>query len=1187
MASGQGKPEGQWTRDERKAANLDQRLKSLFMSLLLDDQINSVINCLTAKSTWDGMILYHKGLSDVKQSRVMDLKLCYNTFIFIEDETLTQTLTRYKALINALDFQDNYDDEEDTKSSHEYMNNLEEEYQSRAILAKSKRFFKKDTQRFSSAKATDQTECHKCGKKGHLARDCLSKTSIPSYQSPFQLKSISFFQHKPELKFTKDFETKYKKLKAKLALLRSSVSARISSSGKNKGLIFETYEWDEEELSPDENEAIKVKALIVLANEGRVFVGKESASNGEWVNISIQKRTNLQCVAKPVSRPNTIKSILKSNSTFKAETLKGITLKEPSLAPDKNNRKGTSTLKTFSAPADKLKNVKIEDDPPLATWMKELNELKLQLSKNKSSYSRNHHSQQVLIFKGHWENKSHEKNSLRSLCFYVRVLLEMVRWIDVVSVLLNDIVVDVVCISEPFTKSPNMYKEYLAEFWYSAKALENSKVSFSIPTGGIYEEVAVNTFRNSIGAHYLPHSSEYVAPPSIDTVRPWVETIWYTEIVPAKRTLKKSILPPSVNNWALKPNQPEEPPFTDHMLAICAAAKPMLEDLAKLVPNVQSSFKDLNLPKDDTIIAVDDSDEDEDAKKDESVPKSSCLGSSQIQEITNQVLILEYQKHKVELEKKNGKAALKAQPFFPNMGQLNKLLVKSLQTEFLNILSAHDFSNSLPTKLKELPFNFNELTKELKGLKKQAKLKTLDALPSLLNKVTNALIQFAQSIASMKTKDESIPSTAQAGTQPAEGGKNTNQTTISQLFQRKAAKNANLTKQQSKPTPPPTTPIIPPKDKGKKAMSSEEVEKENTNSDSDNDKTHLTGSMVESSKIKKEKMFDFFTECGKHIYLIEEQINQQKNIEEDVKLEAAKRESEDFQDNYDDEDDTKSSHEYMNNLEEEYQSRAILAKSKRFFKKGKNKGLIVETYEWDEEELSPDENEAIKVKALMALANEERVSIGKESASNGEWVKISIQKEPSLAPDKNNIKGTSTLKTFLAPADKLKNVKIEDNPPLATGMKELNELKLQLSKNKSSYSRNHHSQQTTQHLTRQGESSSRSSQATRPVIPFPSCIHYGYNDHQSNECVYYPICELCGSYDLDTYSHNKIISLRRGIKPRNPQHVIKNNETCGNNVHTITNHNDIEWFRKREALKAQKARENTTIIKCSKIKDSH
>ncbi|GJS15191.1 retrovirus-related pol polyprotein from transposon TNT 1-94 [Tanacetum coccineum] len=293
MASGQRNPETQWTPIERKAANLDQRLKSLIMSVLPDDQMNSVINCVTAKSTWDDLILYYKGPSDVKESRVMDLKLCYNTFKFKEDGSLTQTFTRYKALMNELvnnniklskfeintgfinglpkkwlafcqslrntnhvkeselaslfgklkyeenlinsiydtnkeitlvpatllstafffssivqDFQDSPDDEEDTRSSQEYMNDLEEEYQARDILAKSKRFFKKGTQRFSSTKATDQTECHKCGKKGHFARDYWSKTSVPSYQSPFQPKLLHSSEHKPEPRHTKDFEAK-------------------------------------------------------------------------------------------------------------------------------------------------------------------------------------------------------------------------------------------------------------------------------------------------------------------------------------------------------------------------------------------------------------------------------------------------------------------------------------------------------------------------------------------------------------------------------------------------------------------------------------------------------------------------------------------------------------------------------------------------------------------------------------------------------------------------------------------------------------------------------------------------------------------------------------------------------------------------------------------------------------------
>ncbi|GKE37124.1 hypothetical protein Tco_1460529, partial [Tanacetum coccineum] len=50
------------------------------------------------------------------------------------------------------DFQDSPDDEVDTRSSQEYINDLEMEFRERALLAKSKRSFKKDTQRFSGAK---------------------------------------------------------------------------------------------------------------------------------------------------------------------------------------------------------------------------------------------------------------------------------------------------------------------------------------------------------------------------------------------------------------------------------------------------------------------------------------------------------------------------------------------------------------------------------------------------------------------------------------------------------------------------------------------------------------------------------------------------------------------------------------------------------------------------------------------------------------------------------------------------------------------------------------------------------------------------------------------------------------------------------------------------------------------------
>ncbi|GKE39143.1 retrovirus-related pol polyprotein from transposon TNT 1-94, partial [Tanacetum coccineum] len=219
MRAGQRKPENQWTGDERKAANLDHKLK--YEENLIDS------------------------IYDTEKNKSLVSATPLSTTFF--SSSIVQ------------DFQDSPDDEEDTRSNHEYLNDLEEEYQVRALLAKSKRFFKKGTQRFSNAKATDQTECHKCGKKGHFARDCWSKTLVSTYQSPFHPKPLSSPQHKPELRPAKDFEAKYNKVKAKLALLSSSASVSKAPMVKNKA---------------EENDV----------------VSKEGARNGEWVKISMRKK---------------------------------------------------------------------------------------------------------------------------------------------------------------------------------------------------------------------------------------------------------------------------------------------------------------------------------------------------------------------------------------------------------------------------------------------------------------------------------------------------------------------------------------------------------------------------------------------------------------------------------------------------------------------------------------------------------------------------------------------------------------------------------------------------------------------------------------------------------------------------------------------------------------------------------
>ncbi|GJV46160.1 hypothetical protein Tco_1430696 [Tanacetum coccineum] len=140
----------------------------------------------------------------------------------------------------------------------------------------------------------------------------------------------------------------------------------------------------------------------------------------------------------------------------------------------------------------------------------------------------------------------------------------------------------------------------------------------------------------------------------------------------------------------------------------------------------------------DPIIVVDDNDEDEEADKVHDTANVETEDTS----------------HKLEVEKNKAEAKvaiLKAQPSFPIVGWLNELLIKSLQTKFLKILSAHDFSSSLPTELKDLPSKFNELAKEGKGLKKQ--VHELDIkLPGYLKEIPSKLEDFTKTITSLTSQ---------------------------------------------------------------------------------------------------------------------------------------------------------------------------------------------------------------------------------------------------------------------------------------------------------------------------------------------------------------------------------------------------------------------------------------------------
>ncbi|GJY85849.1 retrovirus-related pol polyprotein from transposon TNT 1-94 [Tanacetum coccineum] len=336
------------TPDERRVVLQDQRLKSIIMSCLPDDIMESVISYVLAKETWTDLVHSFDGPSNTKENRIIDLKLKYQTFRAKSIESLSQTYTRYKTLLNELandgvnlfkheindnliqrrysdtkkalittssstiistaffsnnviqDFQENYDEEVDERSSEEYLRDLDIEYHERALLANSKCFIKRRNN-FSGQKANENTECYKCGNKGHFARDYFSKMSEPSYKSPVNnYSSVSKgFQSKftPKLtqsspnsssqadpKIQKNYKAEYKKMKAKLALLEASPLSSQNPKTfqlKNKCLVAETFDWDEEEVSNDE-EVTRVKVLMALV-DAELTVRKSHARNGKYV----------------------------------------------------------------------------------------------------------------------------------------------------------------------------------------------------------------------------------------------------------------------------------------------------------------------------------------------------------------------------------------------------------------------------------------------------------------------------------------------------------------------------------------------------------------------------------------------------------------------------------------------------------------------------------------------------------------------------------------------------------------------------------------------------------------------------------------------------------------------------------------------------------------------------------------
>nr|GEY54395.1 hypothetical protein [Tanacetum cinerariifolium] len=97
-------------------------------------------------------------------------------------------------------------------------------------------------------------------------------------------------------------------------------------------------------------------------------------------------------------------------------------------------------------------------------------------------------------------------------------------------------------------------------------------------------------------------------------------------------------------------------------------------------------------------------------------------------------------------------------------------------------------------------------------------------------------------------------------------------------------------------------------------------------------------------------------------------------------------------------EDQRTSDEFMVGLNDEYHERALLANQKRFYKrervkriKKSKKGLIAESFDWDEESISSYDEWCTKIRAFMEIVRNESL-VGKDDARSGQWVDITIEK---------------------------------------------------------------------------------------------------------------------------------------------------------------------------------------------------
>ena len=94
------KAEAQWTDDERKLVNLDDRLRNMLVTTLPTDVMKTVIKLKSSKQIWDTLCIMFDGTEDLIATKKIDLKRAYENFFSLPNKKLEGIFTCFKGLLN-------------------------------------------------------------------------------------------------------------------------------------------------------------------------------------------------------------------------------------------------------------------------------------------------------------------------------------------------------------------------------------------------------------------------------------------------------------------------------------------------------------------------------------------------------------------------------------------------------------------------------------------------------------------------------------------------------------------------------------------------------------------------------------------------------------------------------------------------------------------------------------------------------------------------------------------------------------------------------------------------------------------------------------------------------------------------------------------------------------------------------